>query len=197
MNHPWDTIHPVVMAVPIEDRHLKGRKKVAALGRYARQALDRSAEFSGVSLGPLNKNTKGAPLPSNGVHWSLSHKSSFVAAVTAGQSIGIDIEKIRTCSKALYDRIASPDEWDLAPAVSQILFFRFWTAKEAVLKAVGHGLTGLSECRILSIDDTTRLTVQYKDTTWRVAQYRIGDDHIAAVTENAQTIEWHLITERN
>lgn len=197
MNHRWDTIHPVVMAVPIEDRHLKGREKVAALGRYARQALNRSAEFSGVSMGPLNKNEKGAPIPTNGIHWSLSHKSAFVAAVTAGQPIGIDIEKLRECSKALYERIASPNEWDLAPTVTQVLFFRIWTAKEAVLKAAGQGLTGLSDCRILSIDDTARLTVQYKDATWRVVQYRIGDDHIASVTENAQTIEWHLITERD
>lgn len=197
MTGPWNTLHPVVMAVPYGERDLKGRRKVAALGRYARQALERSAQFSGVTLGTLRKRENGAPLPSRGIHWSLTHKSAYVAAVAAPQPVGIDIEKIRSCSRALYDRIATPDEWGLAPAVSRTLFFRFWTAKEAVLKAVGQGLTGLSDCRIRRIDGTDRLIVQYRDSEWEVVHYAVGGDHLATITRILQAVEWHMVAERN
>ena len=91
--------------------------------------------------GPLEKDKNGAPLPSKGTYWSLTHKSANVAAVVAPRPVGIDIEVLRPCNPNLYQRIASAEEWDLAATVSDKNFFRYWTAKEAVLKAVGKGLT--------------------------------------------------------
>ena len=99
-------IHPVIMAVPEPDRRLKGRHKVTALRRIARKALYQSARYSGFTLGTLEKAENGAPLPSNGIYWSLTHKESYVAAVTAPQPIGIDIEKNRPFTEGLYRRLA-------------------------------------------------------------------------------------------
>jgi 4'-phosphopantetheinyl transferase len=186
------TIHPVVLAVPEPECSLKGREKVAVLRRIAREALYQSARFSRVTLGPLEKADNGAPLPSNGMHWSLTHKAQYVAAVTAPHPIGIDIEKDRPVTEGLYRRLADPREWALAAETDQSLFFRYWTAKEAVLKAVGKGLTGLTYCRIIEILDGTRLELQYAQSVWRVTQVRIAQDHIVAVTTNDVDIEWHL-----
>ncbi|MGD9366469.1 MAG: 4'-phosphopantetheinyl transferase superfamily protein [Desulfobacteraceae bacterium] len=191
--HKATIIHPVIMAVPGPERTLKGRDKVTALRRIAREALQHSAQLSGVVLGELEKAGNGAPLPSNGVYWSLTHKSSYVAAVTAPHSIGIDIEKKRTVSEGMYRRIAQSWEWELAPKVSQALFSRYWTAKEAVLKAMGVGLTGLSRCRIAKILDDTHLELTYDDSVWRVTQYWIADHHIVAVTTDDVDIEWHQL----
>jgi 4'-phosphopantetheinyl transferase len=189
--HKPTIIHPVIMAVPGPERALKGRDKVAALRRIAREALQHSAQLSGVTLGPLEKAENGAPLPSHGVYWSLTHKSSYVAAVTAPHPIGIDIEQKRSFSEGMYQRIAQSWEWGLAPSVSQTLFFRYWTAKEAVLKALGVGLTGLSRCRIAKILDDTHLELTYDDSVWQVTQYWIADHHIVAVTTDDVHIEWH------
>jgi 4'-phosphopantetheinyl transferase len=186
-------IHPVIMAVPQPDLELKGREKVAALRRCARKALAHSARCSSVSLGPLKKDDHGAPLPFNGVHWSLTHKESFVAAVTAPHPIGIDIEKVRPFNAALHQRLAGDGEWALAPEVTQTLFFRYWTAKEAVLKAVGKGLVGLSDCRIIAIMDDRHLIVTFQDSKWTVAQYWGTKDHIVAVTADHVEIKWHQI----
>jgi 4'-phosphopantetheinyl transferase len=187
------TIHPVIMAVPRPDLELKGRDKVAALRRRAREALGHSAHYSGVSLGLLKKDDHGAPLPFNGVHWSLTHKERFVAAVTAPHPIGIDIEMVRPFNAALHRRLAGDEEWALAPQVTRDLFFRYWTAKEAVLKAVGKGLAGLSYCRIMTIVDSEHLIVAFKDSKWTVAQYWGTKDHILAVTADQVEIKWHEI----
>ena len=158
------TIHPVILAVPAAEHNLKGRDKVAALGRQARLALTHSATYSQLTLGELNKGEHGAPIPCEGVHWSLTHKSEHVAAVCAPFAIGIDIEKIRPFNESLCSRIAHETEWALAPEISETLFFRYWTAKEAVLKAVGKGFTGLSHCRIRKIVDNDHLMVIFSES---------------------------------
>ena len=187
------TLHPVIMAVPKDDCLLKGREMVDALRRHARKALATAVQISGLTLGPLEKDDKGAPLPSNGHYWSLSHKTANVAAVVAPCPVGIDIEALRPCHQSLYRRIASSDEWRLAPEVSERIFFRYWTAKEAVLKAVGKGIVALSRCRIHQIVDDTHMELSYDGSVWRVAQCWTADDHIAAVTATDNRIQWHLM----
>jgi 4'-phosphopantetheinyl transferase len=191
--NPVITIHPVIMAVPEPDRRLKGREKVAALRRRAREALACSARFSAVRLGPLEKDDLGAPVPSNGVHWSLTHKVDFVAAVTAPHPIGIDIERIKPVSPALRRRLADEREWALSPEETQALFFRYWTAKEAVLKAVGQGMLELARCRIQAIVDQDHVIVTHRDSKWTVAQYWGTKGHIVAVTAGRVEIQWHQI----
>ncbi len=187
------TIHPVIMVVPEPERQLRGREKVAVLRRCARDALALSARYSALQLGPLEKDAHGAPLPSNGIHWSLTHKEDYVAAVTSSHPIGIDIEKIKPVNSALHQRIACEQEWALAPAVTLALFFRYWTAKEAVLKAVGKGFAGLSNCRIRAIADDSHLIVTYADSKWTVVQDWGTKDHIVAIAANHVEIEWHQI----
>jgi 4'-phosphopantetheinyl transferase len=191
--NPETIIHPVVMAVPEPDLGLKGREKVAALGRHARQALAYSARFSGVHLGPLEKDDHGAPLPSNGINWSLTHKEQYVAAVTAPHPVGIDIERIRPVCEGMHQRLAGDGEWALAPEVTRTLFFRYWTAKEAVLKAVGKGLTGLSRCRVAAIPDEDHLILIYEDSRWTVAHFWGTKDHLVTITADRAAIQWHLI----
>ena len=193
---PKETLHPVIMAVPEADRLLKGPKMVNALRRHARNALAHSAQLSGLMLETLEKDDRGAPLPCDGVYWSLTHKTNNVAAVVARQAVGIDIEALRPCSPNLYQRIASAAEWSLAPEVSHRMFFRYWTAKEAVLKAVGKGLTGLQSCRIHKILDDTHIELSYHETLWLVEQFWTGDDHLVTVTTANNPIQWHWIGPR-
>ncbi len=182
----------MVLPVPVKARALKGRPKVGALRAAAREALLRSVRYSGLRLDRLEKDDNGAPLPYRGVYWSLSHKSAFVAAVAARRPVGIDIEKVRKVSEGLRRRLADEAEWRLAENDDLWLFFRYWTAKEAVLKAVGKGLTGLSRCRIDRIVDADRLLLSYGRESWTVTHCRVGDDHLAAITSGGTDLIWHL-----
>lgn len=185
-------IYPVILSVPEQDRQLSGRKKVASLSRHARQALEISARQSGIVLPELLKNENGAPLPFNGTYWSLTHKIRYVGAVVAPAGIGIDIEEIRPCSKALFKKIAAKTEWDLADNTSFELFFRFWTSKECVLKAVGTGIKDLSRCRIVEIIDDDNLLVDYQGRQWRI-EHSFFDGHIASVVKNEFDVQWTII----
>ncbi|WP_054034276.1 4'-phosphopantetheinyl transferase family protein [Desulfatitalea tepidiphila] len=186
------TLHPVILPVPAAARPLKGRPKVDALRAAAREALAQSARYSGQKLGPLDKDDNGAPLPSNGLYWSLTHKNAYVAAVCSPHAVGIDIERLRPVSESLGERLAAPDEWALAPTVDTLLFFRYWTAKEAVLKAVGMGLTGLSRCRIHRIVDDDHLLLTYDGRPWQVTHHRVGQEHLVTITSDRVELIWHL-----
>lgn len=184
-------LYPVILPVAAACRGLKGRAKVLHLSARAREALKASAEKSGVQLPHLPKDDRGAPLPVGGVFWSISHKSEFVAGVVSRHPVGIDLEKIRTCSAALCRKIADEAEWALSREARQRLFFRFWTAKEAALKAAGTGLTELSSCRVQSVPDDRHLILSYRGAPVTVEHFYF-DRHVAAVVRGAHRVEWHL-----
>lgn len=194
LKNKTDTIFPVILAVPAADRLLKGRAKTAALSGHARRALTLSAQKSGIILAQLLKKENGAPLPFSGNHWSLTHKSAYVGGVVAGFRTGIDIERIQPIQNALYHKTATDDEWRLSGEAPLQLFFRYWTAKEAVLKAAAIGLKDLTRCRVGKVVDDHHLLVDYLDKSWMVAQV-FFEGHVAAVVNPVREVHWTLVTE--
>jgi len=185
-------IYPVILAVPKKDRQLTGRENVAGLSPHARRALERSAQKSRNALVDLQKDEKGAPLPFNGNYWSVTHKLQYVGGVVAAGRIGIDIEKIRPCSEALLKKTVDDSEWSLADADRIPLFFRYWTSKECVLKAVGIGIRDLSKCRIVQVVDDDNLVVNYDGKLWHV-EHTFFDGHIASIIKNGGNIHWTAV----
>ena len=185
----YPIIYPVILAVPDKKQQLKGREKVSFLSKHARKALDISAKKSRIQLSCLKKDEKGVPLPFNGHYWSLTHKSKYVAAVIASTPIGIDIEKIRSCSKALFRKTARDSEWKLSDTDPFILFYRYWTSKESVLKASGTGIRDLSKCRIISIIDDNHLVIDYRNQEWLLEHFYF-DRHIASIVKNHFHVKW-------
>ena len=127
-----DTLFPFILSVPEKKQQLRGRERVAFLSRFARRAVERSSQKTGVRLGHFNKDEKGVPLPSGEYHWSISHKPEYVTGVVSLEKIGIDIEKLRPYSKGLEKKVADIKEWNLCKSDRSELLFRYWTAKEAV-----------------------------------------------------------------
>lgn len=185
-------IYPVILSVPAGAKELTRRERVKYLSRHARRALEISAEKSGIKLGDLIKEDNGYPLPFDGNYWSVTHKPEYVGGVIASEQIGIDIEKIRPCSKALFKKTADDQEWALSDTDPLPLFFRYWTSKEAVLKAGGTGLTDLSKCRIVRITDDNHLIINYKNKKWFVEQF-FFNGHVASVIKTTSHIEWTIL----
>ncbi len=185
------TLHPVILSVPKEVREFKPKERVIFLSQHARYALKRSAEKSGILLGELLQDDSGAPLPVDGTYWSITHKPEYVAGVVATSAIGIDIEKIRNCSPGLFSKAASNQEWDLAKDTknSWKTFFRFWTSKEAVLKATGIGIKDLLKCQVRQILDDYHLLIQYENKDWLIEHF-FYDQHIASIVKNNFDIDW-------
>jgi 4'-phosphopantetheinyl transferase len=181
-------IYPFILAVPEADRQLRGREKVVRLSSLARQAVKFSASQSGIKLGELMKSPEGAPLPVGGYFWSLAHKTEYVTGVVADFPIGMDIERIRPCAPGLYRMTADESEWKMGETLSDLLFFRYWTAKEAVLKSAGIGLKALSQCRVIEIVDDHHLRLSYKHQEFDVEHYYFNG-HIAAILAHP-AIQW-------
>ena len=184
-------LHPVILAVPAMAGDLKPKDRVTFLSRHARQALAISAEKSRITLGELVQDERNAPLPFNGTFWSITHKTEYVGGVVAPAPIGIDIEKIFTRADALYRKTASDDEWALADR-SVTTFFRYWTSKEAVIKAAGTGLKDLLKCRVIHVYDGNHLDIEYESQKWRIA-HTYFEDHIASIVQNDFNINWTIL----
>jgi len=186
------TLYPVIMPVDEVSSRLFGKKKVERLSAIAREALRLSANKSGIALGELRKDRDDRPVPFDGIYWSLSHKSKYVAAVLCTEKIGIDIEEIKPRSERFFNKTASAKEWDLVGGKNWCNFYRYWTAKESVLKADGLGIGGLLQCRITSVLNDTNIEIFYKGQRFKIEQlyYR---DHIVSVVKNDYPVEWIVI----
>ena len=185
-------VHPVILRVP-EDEYLRLslRDRVRFLSRYARRALAISAGLRGVDFAPdfLKKEGSGRPLPLQGGYWSISHKPRYVAGIFSPEPVGIDIERIRPYNVKLRPKVADVHEWGLADPEVPESFFRFWTAKEAVLKIGGIGIADLLKCRVLRVTDRHRLSLRYRQQDYQV-RHAYFDDHVVAVVEGACPILW-------
>jgi 4'-phosphopantetheinyl transferase len=184
-----DTLFPVILSVPQKKQQLKGRERVAFLSRLARCAVERSSQKTGSPIGCLKKDGKGAPIPSGVVHWSISHKPEYVIGVVSPIKIGIDIEKFRPYSQGLEKKVADLQEWELSNSDRSELLFRYWTAKEAVLKSEGMGLSGLSACKVVKVIDKTNLIVSFQNKN-RVIEHYFFKNHVAAIVKDQYRVEW-------
>ncbi|MBM3522729.1 MAG: 4'-phosphopantetheinyl transferase superfamily protein [Alphaproteobacteria bacterium] len=80
--------------------------------------------------------------------FNASHSDELaVLAVSFGAPIGIDIERVRgeIVEPSLIERVLTPTERDAvetgAPAARAAAFFTAWARKEAIVKAIGVGLS--------------------------------------------------------
>jgi 4'-phosphopantetheinyl transferase len=185
------TLHPVILRVPERVQEFKPRDRVLYLSRHARRALIKSATKSGIQTGELLKDKNGMPLPFDGTFWSLTHKKQYVAGVVAPTPIGIDIERIRDVSRGLFRKTATAGEWALSGTAEKSLmtFFRFWTSKEAVLKATGIGIKDLLKCQVRQILDDCHLLIFYESKDWLIEHF-FYDQHIVSIVQNDFDIDW-------
>jgi len=100
------------------------------------------------------------------LQFNLSHSEALTLVAIAPQHpVGVDLECRRSMNNlsALTRRFFSPAEFDAiqgCPAAEQeLLFFRYWTAKEALLKAMGQGLSQLQTVEV-ELGDTTATPIR-------------------------------------
>jgi 4'-phosphopantetheinyl transferase len=176
--------------VPEAIKALKGKENVVALSRLARVSARASAVKSECRIHRFIKNKLGVPLPSNGVFWSVSHKPGFVAGVVSTEKIGIDLEQLKEVSGALFQKIVDPDEArHFGHQDKMLVFFRAFTAKEAVLKKTTDGIKGLSKAKIKRVTDDRHLVVQYLNKKYWVENFYF-DGYLASVTKDHFDLQW-------
>ncbi|HIF41714.1 MAG TPA: 4'-phosphopantetheinyl transferase superfamily protein [Planctomycetes bacterium] len=136
-----------LLPTPDQEPSLPARERVAAQSAAARCALALAAQSAECPEMEFLKHD-GVPQPWNGWHWSISHDGTWVLGALARAPLGVDLERVTLRRAALRAAVLDEHERALLGEVNALGFTRLWTAKEAVLKAAGVGLTRLSHCRL-------------------------------------------------
>lgn len=98
-----------------------------------------------VTFGSTGRNKPVLADHTTGITFNLSHTEGLAClAVTRNAPVGVDLECVRDIKDDFIAYALNPAEHaevvSLASAERQAAFLRYWTAKEAYLKAIGSGL---------------------------------------------------------
>ncbi|WP_245592453.1 4'-phosphopantetheinyl transferase family protein [Actinomadura rifamycini] len=119
-------------------------------------------------------------LPGHDVDFSLSHSGDrVVLAVADGVQVGVDVEREsdRDIDRLAEMVLAAPERDALAaltPEGRKRAFHVYWSRKEAVLKATGHGLAAPMTALHLSPPDTAPELLSWDDDK-AVGSVRLAD----------------------
>lgn len=127
-----------------------------------------------------------APAQAN-LCFSLSHRDDMVLVGTADHAIGVDVEWADCAYLDVARDQFSQDEYRWLQSIDQTDgFARLWTAKEAVLKANGQGITlGMIEpdfsplLRLGQAFDCAECPMDFAGQTYDVRWWTIGGDRPA------------------
>jgi len=133
-------------------------------------------------------------LSDNQLQFNLSHSHDIaILGIMSNDSIGVDIEKIKDqYQPAVAKRFFSPDENNYLNQLPEnkktIHFFKIWAYKEALIKAIGKGLSlPLATFSIPMENDIAKLTLE--DQTWTLLTLPIHPDYQAAIATDAEQIK--------
>jgi 4'-phosphopantetheinyl transferase len=125
------------------------------LGRYLRLEPSDVAFVYGLQ----GKPALAVPQPDFPLSFNLSHSEDVVAyAFALNRRIGVDIERVRSLpdAGAFATQFFSPSEREVLAGLhgdrKARAFFAIWTGKEALLKAIGSGLTRPMNQTVISLD---------------------------------------------
>lgn len=149
----------------------------------------------------LAYSLRGKPfIPGSDLRFNLSHADGMIVlAISSGFEVGVDVERVRlmpemaTVARDNFSLYEQASLWSL-PQVDQLpAFFRIWTRKEAVVKALGDGFASFGQFDVNHDDPPRILRVQDGDPArLSLAHLDFGVDYAGALcVEGAAP---HIIT---
>ena len=189
-------MHHDVPALPHDEIHVW---RMAWSGAIEPPFAALLAAYAGPDAPAVERGEHGKPLfpaPWNtlGFSWSHSRDTALFAVGrgTPGFELGVDVERVRPRPKALElaGRFFAPDETSmlgmLAPEAVLPAFLSLWTAKEAVLKAHGGGLSYGLHRVAFSLVDNLACPARFEGevapaAAWQVHPLALGEGTLGAV----------------
>lgn len=126
------------------------------------------------------------------VQFNLAHSQDLVVyAIALNYPVGIDVEYQRPMNDMveIAQRFFSASEQQalqqLSGEAQKTAFFDYWTGKEAVLKATGQGLAGLSSIEIslpeCSLHFQGDLAQRYPSSAWKIRPFEPEENYSGAI----------------
>jgi 4'-phosphopantetheinyl transferase len=164
---------------PLQQKVLKFRRwedqHASLLGKLLlRTALQNAGKPT--DLGQLQYTAEHKPFFPQGPAFNVSHSGNRVVCIAGGDTpLGIDIESLTPLRFEDFQSQFTPAEWDKIHHDPTPLdaFYRFWTAKESILKADGRGL-GIP---LQSLDLSETMTITLDGARWSVHELPLFENY--------------------
>lgn len=153
-------------------------------------------EFLKGSLGKLHiKEELARGVSHANLDFNLSHtKEVTLIGITNKGQIGVDVEKVssRAGKKDVAERFYHPHEMEWMRSISpgneqDRRFFRLWSLKEAIVKAIGGGVFQNLNQFSLNISDDFQVTIQSivepwsKKELWQIIESDVIANHVCSI----------------
>lgn len=135
--------------------------------------------------------------------FSLSHSGDWVICAVGSQPLGADVELPR-CTMQMARRFFHPSEVKYLETLSalkqKIALCRLWTAKEAFLKALGHGFATAPNCFYVDLTEQDAFLHQnllpfpYRLFEYQLADYRVC---LCSTEESEDSPHLHILTPKD
>ena len=124
------------MIIYYTDKYNGGRGESHRLLEKAFAVHTGDEERAKTLIGAMKKGEHGKPYIEGFCCFSISHTGSIWAVLFAERECGLDIQLSRKCNyMGIAERWFAPE--DVATITSSDEFFRIWTRREALVKALG------------------------------------------------------------
>lgn len=178
-------------------RRLRGKQEYIASRWLVRRVLSLSTGTAASRI-QCRRSEKGKP-SLDGVEFNLSHSGPYaVLAVHASAPVGIDVETINTRRTPLdiashyFHESEVATLQTLSPDDQVTFFYQRWTLKEAMLKALGVGISaGLDQ--VVFDGNPLRVTFgaalsEHSSKTWHCHTWALDDHHICSLAIAPSTL---------
>lgn len=144
-------------------RFEEDKKRTVVGEMLARKAISEWCDTSPEDI-IFGINEHGKPYAKGlAVEFNISHSNDLVICAINDNSIGVDIEKIRTVDLNIIERVCCKDELKyVLYDHSYKNFFKIWTFKEAYFKSIGTGITDFKSINYF-INYKNKLELDYED----------------------------------
>ena len=133
------------------------------------------------------------PAAPEGLRFNISHTRGLIAVLLHGErDAGVDVERLGRVddTASLSRRFFTAEERDallaLPPPERELLFYRYWTLKEAYVKARGLGLALNLKKIWFDVGNPSRVAIHCSDdldddaSDWTFQTWEIGNRHVLA-----------------
>lgn len=118
------------------------------------------------------------------MHFNISHAGAWVLAAFAGEPVGVDVEAVRPIDLNVTSLVFSKQEcstlFALPPEKQLDYFFRLWTLKESLVKALGKGFSYDLRDFSFTFDDNHYEVTGPVGRDFSFRHYDIGSGYISA-----------------
>ncbi len=160
---------------------------------YSRLLLRYAVSDNGFEYGNIIKNEKGKPyFKTLFPYFNISHSGNFVAVAISDKEVGVDIQKQRNISTAVFDKMFSEKEKEYIRN-GEISASALWSIKESIFKYYGMGITFDINNKILFKDGNIK--VENHDNL--VIKIIFGEEYFLSVCSEEENIEFVFLDSKD